>query len=394
MFLDTNNYTECCGCGACADICSQNAISMSTIHNGFTYPVIDMNKCTDCGACRKICDFCKDKLVLEENERVDGRCYYGWLIDREERLKSTSGGAFIGIATAFLNKFPNNAVVYGASWVDVKVVKHICINSIDDLECLRKSKYIQSDTTSLFASIKNNLQQGYHVMFSGTPCQAAQLRRYIPPKYLDNLLVVDILCNGVSSQIVFSDYIDGLEHKYKSKLLEYSFRNKDPDKGSHKLVYKLFENNKMIRTGTDLFYVAFQTRKVHRESCFHCKYSNEKHISDITLGDFWEIEKFFPELIDERKYGISLLLPNTNKGEKIIEELGNMHIQSVDRNCLIPGERLVPSLRSSSMDSFYAEYDKKHILHQLMKYVGIKEMVSRKCAKLYRMYLLVRNRKG
>ena len=52
---------ECCGSGACAYICKQNAIVLELDDEGFSYPIIDEIKCVRCYQCLNICPI-KNKM--------------------------------------------------------------------------------------------------------------------------------------------------------------------------------------------------------------------------------------------------------------------------------------------------------------------------------------------
>lgn len=384
MFLDTNDYFECCGCGACADICPRKAISMTVNHNGFVYPFINETLCIGCNKCRNICAFSKNDTF----QASVSLCYYGWIDSKSERLLSTSGGAFMSIARAFFHSFPNSKhIVYGAKWIDSKTVGHVGIENENDLPQLRRSKYIKSETINIYKEINHKLSNGYVVLFSGTPCQVEQVKRYVDKNRQDHLLTVSLICNGVSSPLVFSDYVLALEKKYGSKVISYSFRNKNIKKRSQKYVEIIFANGKRLYTETDIFYIAFQKRKLHMEACFGCKYSNRRHSSDITIGDFWHIEEKYTELVEERKYGISLVLANTIAGNKLINEINDMDLNEVDYTIISPGETLNINMKDSQMDMFYKHYNKNSVLQQLYNYIGRKEILSRKYIKIYRKYL-------
>ena len=54
---------DCCGCGACMNVCPKNAIRMAEDEVGFVYPEIDQNLCVGCGACKKACGYQAQPLM-------------------------------------------------------------------------------------------------------------------------------------------------------------------------------------------------------------------------------------------------------------------------------------------------------------------------------------------
>ncbi|WP_242826634.1 Coenzyme F420 hydrogenase/dehydrogenase, beta subunit C-terminal domain [Oribacterium sp. NK2B42] len=307
-------------------------------------------------------------------------------------MRSTSGGAFYSIAKAFLSKYDNyGACIYGAAWSDPYTVSHIGISEISGLDDLRRSKYIQSSTIHIFEAIKKEIDDRKKVLFSGTPCQIAELYEFLGSRYEEQLLTVDLVCNGVASPIVFKDYIKSLEQKRGNKIVSYSFRNKMPSKNSLKYIEIIYENGKRTFTETDLFYICYQNRLLHRESCFICPYTEFNHLSDITIGDFWHIEEKIESIKDQRPFGISMMLCNTKKGIDCVTELTDIHISEATLDMIDFGEVLNESLRPSKMDEFYMNYKKKKLINELFVYVGFKEILSKRHPYLYSRYRRLRD---
>lgn len=379
MYLDTHNYADCSGCSACESICSKKAISFSELHNGFYYPVIDSTKCVKCNLCRSVCAF--NKIIDRNDEPV---IYYGWNTNEITRLFSTSGGAFYALAECFIKKHASESFsIYGASWISTDKVSHVCISSINDIRRLQRSKYIQSDLCGTFQEIRAKLENGEWVMFSGTPCQVAALNSFLGNRNRTRLLTIDLICNGIASPVVFSDYIKELNKRSK-KLIRYSFRNKNIQKQSQKYVKYEFEDGSFKYREDDLFYIAYQLRLLHRESCFNCPYSERKHDADITLGDFWHIEEIIHELKKERIYGISLIMCNTEKGKDIVNNISGFNLTKT--NIVPKAQRLNIKMRDSHMDLFYKNYDPELIMDNLKKYIGYKRLLRCKYYTLYNYY--------
>ena len=171
-----NKYKVCCGCRCCEQICPEHAITMEENEEGFLEPVVNEEKCISCGLCLKRCpqlqENNKDKLQIES--------YAAQSKNKEELLKSSSGGIFSVLATRILNK---NGVIYGATFKDNLNVEHIEISKIEELDLLRGSKYVQSNTLDTFSRVKDNLEKNKYVLYTGTPCQIAGLKQFLRKDY-------------------------------------------------------------------------------------------------------------------------------------------------------------------------------------------------------------------
>ena len=162
---------DCCGCEACAQRCAHNAISMKRDKEGFLYPIIDPNKCTKCDICEKVCPVINQKLPSEPI-----KTYAAKNKDEIVRLQSSSGGIFTLLATKTIN---NGGIVFGAKFNEQWEVVHDSAETIDDLAKFRGSKYVQSRINDNYIKVEQFLKQGRQVLFSGTPCQIAGLKKYL-----------------------------------------------------------------------------------------------------------------------------------------------------------------------------------------------------------------------
>ncbi len=236
----------------------------------------------------------------------------------KSKKKVLLDGIFSVIANFILDK---DGVVYGCAFNDDLVAEHIRIDDKSDLYKLRGSKYVQSNTKNTFIEVKEDLLNGKYVLYSGTPCQVAGLKAYIGKEY-EKLITIDLVCHGVPSPKLFKKYKEYLEKKYKSKIISYEFKNKEKNGwGSNAKI--LFENGKAkyFPANLDSYYKSFLKSINSRECCYKCKYSNTDRISDITLADYWGIEKIHPEFYDEN--GVSAILINTEKGKNVLYQISD-----------------------------------------------------------------------
>lgn len=310
---------NCCGCTACVSICKHKAITMLPDALGFMYPNIDTNKCVECGLCIKICAF-NNKYDISENF-TNPIAYAGRHIDIQKVETSRSGAIFIALSTWIIEQ---GGIVYGVGYKNKYKIVHKRATTIEELYELKGSKYVQSDLSNIFLQIKKDLQNGLIVLFSGTPCQTAGLRSYIGKLLCKKLYLVDIICHGVPSPKVWEDNVKHLEYKYNTNFTEVNFRNKLKYGWNSHIETYVDVNKKEYKSTiyTSLFYQNIMQRK----SCGICYFCNLNRPSDITLGDYWGIERTDININNDNK-GVSLILCNTEKGSCLLDKVkGDLYL--------------------------------------------------------------------
>ena len=299
---------NCTGCRACEQLCPKHCISIRPDNEGFMTAYIDKEKCIECGLCKKRCPQNRSNLLNQTTKRVIG----ARLKDEQTLHKSASGGAFAGLA---IDVIKNGGIVYGVRYDKQLRAFHSKAESFEELIPLLSSKYVQSNTEHTYAEVKDNLKDGRKVLYSGTGCQIAGLKSYLN-KDFPNLILVDLICHGVTSPLLFSKYIDLLERKHHAKIEEFNFRDK---KGGWGLgyKYKYSGKNRYGICNMSPYYKYFLDGNAYRECCYKCKYAKTKRCGDITIADYWGIEKFHPQFYSTK--GVSLILINTPKGNDLWE---------------------------------------------------------------------------
>jgi coenzyme F420-reducing hydrogenase beta subunit len=310
---------DCVGCGACHDICPKSAISFVTDEEGFWYPIVDADKCVDCGLCDKVCPIINSEELNKTN--IDQPIVFSaYNSNPEVRFLSTTGGIYSALAEKM---FEQGGYIGGAVWTENLQVKHIVSNKPEDLLRLRGSKYLQSDSTGLFKEIKGLLIKGEKVLVCGCPCQMAALRAFLQKEY-ENLIVVDFICCSINSPKVFKEYIKSMETEYGSKVINYHPKNKEYG-GWHNFAFKAtFADGQIYvkrRTEDDFTHCFIGSHVAARPSCFECHYKSVPRVADITIADFWGIEKVNPEM--DSPHGTSVVLLNNEKGRLFFNLLGN-----------------------------------------------------------------------
>lgn len=310
MFLiDQYSKIECNGCKACKDICPKGAISFEIDSFGFWFPKVDYSLCVKCGLCVKKCP---NKSPLQNNRDFPA-VKAVWSKDDQIRLGSTSGGLFYELAYAVLKQ---NGYVVGCVYDDdFKGAHHVIIDSIDRIEPLMVSKYVESDTRDIYVKTKNAIETGKLVLFVGSPCQCAGLQTFLNLES-ENLIIVDFLCRGANSPKAHRRYVEYLESQYGADIV--SLRSKDKRNG-----WERFGQSAIFANGMeyykpheeDLRVVAYHHGNLMvRECCANCKFKELPRYGDITLGDFWGIGSDEVNDIDK---GISLCFINSKKGQRI-----------------------------------------------------------------------------
>ena len=292
---------KCTGCASCLSVCRHNAITFTVDEYGFSYPVVNEVKCVNCKHCERKCP------VLNKQEyHTHTMTYACYVNDKNERLMSSSGGIATVLATYFIKR---KGVVYGCAFVPPMQVKHIRCTTLDDIQKLRGSKYVQSDVSEILPCLENDLRQGKEVLFIGTPCQIAGVISNFGQ--FKNLTTVDLVCHGVPSMQFLCDTLP--KKICKGLKDEIGFRINTN--------FHLFlrRNGSIIyerALSKDLFFKGFFTGILFRPSCFTCLYATPKRVSDITIGDFWGLKS--NKILDINN-GVSLTLVNTEKGTEIFE---------------------------------------------------------------------------
>lgn len=312
-YVDVINSDVCTGCMKCKNLCPQNAIHIERNKEGFDYPKIDLTKCVDCEICRTEC-IAQKKL----RNRFDYQFAYAVQADESTRMMSSSGGIFTIIARYFLK---NNGVVCGAAFVDNKV-KHILVYEVEDLDMLRRSKYVQSDISETYIEVINCLKKGIDVLFVGTPCQCEAIISFCKENS-EHLYTIDILCMGVPSPGMFEKY---LHEEIGANVENINFRDKRINGWSDELIFSYEEKNevKYVKASESSYFSMFLDGYALRKNCYDCKYAGAKRITDLTIGDFWGIGNYKKELDDNK--GTSLVIVSSDKGKTIFEILSKLFL--------------------------------------------------------------------
>lgn len=274
-------------------------------------------------------------------------------------MSSSSGGVFHSIALRHLS---HDGVVFGAEMGPDFHVRHVRVDSEGELDRIQRSKYVQSDLNSCLVQVAQDLKAGRNVLFSGVPCQVAAVRSYLDSSGIDsaNLLTCEVVCHGVPSQKLFSDYLDCLQERY-GKIAEYRFRAKREPKNGMNWFFSFRDSKGKVRLRNwpeDSFNHAYMTGAIYRDSCYACPFAKRERVADVTLCDYWHWDEFLGREFD-RDASVSAVLLNTEKGAEAFDavcselDFTSTSIESVAANnsCLV---RPVP--RNDKREQFLSDW--------------------------------------
>lgn len=379
--LNITDKSQCCGCNACGDICPKDAITFKTDIEGFWYPEVNKDKCIDCGLCKEVCPIINIK-DLKKNDLPESICYAAEHKNLEVVFDSTSGGMFSALADMM---YRSKGYVGGAIFNEDFSVRQYISNDKADLPKLRSSKYLQSNFEGFFKQVRDLVKAGEHVLVCGSPCQMAALRAFLRKDY-DNLIIADYICRGINSPKVWRKYLDSFEERYGHKVIYCKAKSKEY--GWRNLTQKvILDNGKAYYETKDQnnFTIGYlQTGVYCRPSCYDCKFKGYPRISDITLADFWGIEKVSTSM--EKDLGTSLVMVNSRKGEAYFEKVKQRinYIQVPFKSIEAGNRALNSSVAPPKVDrkQFFEDLDKMSFIQIADKYIKNPISIKRKIKDL------------
>lgn len=373
------NKKMCTGCCACMNVCPTQCITMEYDHEGFIYPSVDTTACKNCGSCENACPLLKRKPI-NTNRLICPEVLAAWNKDHITRLDSTSGGVFSALANKM---FDLDGFVGGAIFSKDHTVSHIVTNDRNILKDMRSSKYLQSYCGKIYNDIKHLLENRKKVLICATPCQIAGLYSVLGKDY-ENLITCDFICIGINSPKAFLKYIDMLEIKFNAKATKIKF--KDKTFGWHRFATRVdFKNGKTYIKAhySDPYMRSLLDAHLVRPSCYSCNFKRIPRQADITLADFWGIEKINPEL--DSDFGTSAVILNSKKGKDFFKHLSNIFFSNkLSLQDVAAGNRaLFKSIEyKKCREQFFADLEIKSFNELTKKYFPAPSLLSRIMFKL------------
>lgn len=306
--------SECTGCTACVTACPRQCIVMRRDRDGFDYPVANQDLCIECGKCERVCP------VLNPREKC--LPLHAYAVRVPEYLDgSSSGGVFPKLAEGVVNA---GGVVFGAVMNDDMTVGHSEAGSMDEVQRMRGSKYVQSDMYSSYEDARTYLEEGRKVLFTGTPCQIAGLKASLAKEY-EGLLTADIACHGVPSPGLWKKYVEALGRQHGAPIEDVRFRDKKSGWRRYSFSFTAGGRTVSVPYTKDPYMALFLQDLTLRPSCRSCPARDGRSGSDLTLADLWNVSETVREMDDDR--GVSLVLANTPRG---VEALAGFEASGLD----------------------------------------------------------------
>lgn len=302
---------------------------------------------------------------------------YAFKAEKERLLESSSGGAFFALAEVFFKNDSGKKCVFGAAYDDNCNVVTLLAETLEDCKKFRGSKYAPCDYADSFAVTKEKLEAGYQVLYTGIPCQIFALQQYLKANNANtsSLYTIDIICHGMPQKRIWDGYKQEVESKYNGKLKAIHFRYKKTNFAESVMVAEFGNGQQIKETPLIRSYMGlYFTYLPLRPSCYQCKFSNMHRISDITLGDFWGIEKVIPTF--PASDGVSEILVNTEKGLFLTNLLNNCVggiMQQCNNHEYIRYQHNLnkPTDKPKKIDAFWNDYKNKGYIAVAKKYSGL-----------------------
>ena len=377
------SHVLCCGCGSCESVCPVKAVRVSMNDNGFYYAHVGENTCIDCGMCKGVCPLEGCGGVKCE----DGKLFSYKDNDRKVLEESSSGGIAHRLASIANN---NGYDIFGCTFnAKSHSAEHILIKShnIGELHRLQGSKYMQSS----FSGIMSSLRDSNKAVVFGTPCQISGVRKLTGDKFI----LVDLICHGVPSSLLYRKYLDYLSQNKKldvENLITLFRYKRAPGQWREIYIYNEDFHGKTCvqHQSKDPYFLMFEYGLCYSELCYECPF-RDKSNADIRIGDYWG-EKFSND-----RTGVSMVSAMTSRGldfmnECALSQFGSFHEQPMTdytdcqqmKNVLKPVfyDELIKTLKDSnaSLPEILRDYDvdlrqkiKKvnHFISRVKKFINI-----------------------
>ncbi|MEG2206999.1 MAG: Coenzyme F420 hydrogenase/dehydrogenase, beta subunit C-terminal domain [Clostridia bacterium] len=343
--------SECTGCRACEQICPTKAIVMRENEEGFSYPIVNIEKCIHCALCDAHCHLLKPAAATEEPTA------YAAINQNQRQLAlSASGGIFAGIASAVLAQ---GGCVFGCAYDADMKPHHTMIECSNELPLLQGSKYVESDLEDCYPRAKQQLLAGRTVLFCGTGCQIAGLLAFLG-KPCDNLLTISLICHGVPSRRLFAQHVEAVARSHGKRLTDARFRSKRKPAFDPFCLEHVFDDGSsaFLRASASAYYQHFLRGTTYRESCYVCRYASAERICDFTIGDYWGVERFHPSI--SASESTSVLLVHTAKGRKLLNDLHERLTLIPSQLCWVKAENeqlCHPSKRPEARSQIYRQIE-------------------------------------
>lgn len=309
-YENVSKIKDCYGCGVCVISCPKNIVEIKFNTKGFLEPtIIDQTKSIECGLCLNNCAYNHDQRAAQNAPLC---AYAAWSNNERIRFKSSSGGICFELCKFYINQgFKICGVKYEP---EDNIASHVICSTIEELNQIFGSKYVQSNTIKGFEQFNNNDK----FVVIGTPCQIDSVKRYIKKRKIEeNFVLIDFFCHGVPSMKLWNKFSASQRNKI-GNFNSVTWRNKVD--GWHKS-YRLdivADSGEYHHTGLkfDDFFNLYFSNAALSPACFDkCKYKQDQSSADIRIGDMWGAD------YSKNKEGVNSVICFTEKGNKAVQEI-------------------------------------------------------------------------
>lgn len=300
--------SKCMACGACKSICPKGCIELALNDKGEMQSIIDTMKCINCGLCRKICSFQKEKNIPKA-------CFVAARKNREQRLKCASGGIVSLSSELFISEM--GGVVFGVAFQGENNASYCIAETVEEIEKLKGSMYVQANTDVLFEKLEAFLQSS-KVLVVGIPCVINAVYSFCTIKniHTKNLFTIDLFCHGTCPSAFLKPELKRIAKG--RKINEISFRSNMPTRRDY--VFYAEGEDFCYQKPSQLYpyYWGFLRGVTLNNTCYTCGYANIKRVGDISVGDC--ISSPNMQTMDKEFIKASTILVNTKKGGILFEQ--------------------------------------------------------------------------
>lgn len=359
--IQITDKSKCCGCEACVQACPRKCIVFTQDKEGFYYPQVDKEQCIDCGLCEQACP---ELSVYDKHLPIEVLAAINK--NDEVRSSSSSGGVFSVLAEKVID---SGGVVFGVRFDDDWLAVFDYAESMEQVAAFRGSKYLQARVGDSFSHCKRFLNEGRQVLFSGTPCQIAALNHFLRKPY-PNLLTVDFVCHGVPSPKVWQHYLKEVVKAGRKAILDVKFRDKKHGWKQFGFVLDYHDGTKAYTMSSPFrenqYMKSFLANLILRPSCHACPAKEGRSHSDVTIADFWGVDKVSPLMDDDK--GTSLVLIHTGKGASAFSREA-LRIANVafEEACRYNSAYVHSVSKHPNRDKFFATFDESTDLHRMIR---------------------------
>lgn len=138
-------------------------------------PTLDFNRASNGDACPP-CEWDGDVSSIPAVFAVKNR-------SDEDRRSSSSGGVFIGLAQHIVEL---GGIVYACHTTSTHSAELMRCATVEECKECMGSKYQQSNMKNAYVLLENDLRSEKNVLFFGTPCQVAAVKKYCEMKGIGN----------------------------------------------------------------------------------------------------------------------------------------------------------------------------------------------------------------